>query len=93
MCNTKDYDRPIGQTPETSPKLGNNRIKDHRLHNLRKTKIVQLIYKTIHHRRRSHTPQPPAIQNNKNASTAIKPIRITDPLQKAAPKEEETRQQ
>jgi hypothetical protein len=65
MYNTKNYDRPIGQLPEPLQKLQNNRIKDHHLHNIRKTKIVQLIYKTTHHRRRSHTPQPPAIQNNK----------------------------
>ena len=65
MCNTKHYDRPIGQLPEPLQKLRNNHIKDRHSRNLRESKIVQLIHKTTHHRRRSYTPQPPAIQNNK----------------------------
>jgi hypothetical protein len=44
-------------------------IKDHHLHNIRETKIVQLIHKATHHRRRSHAPQPPAIKNNKTLGT------------------------
>jgi len=65
MCYTKHYDRPIGQRPEPLQKLRNNHIKDHHSRNSRESKIVQLIHKTTHHRRRSYTPQPPAIQNNK----------------------------
>jgi len=42
-----------------------DRIKDHHSRNIRETKIAQLLYKTTHHQRQSHTTQPRAAQNNK----------------------------
>ena len=65
MHNTKNYDKPRGQPPEPLHKLQNNRIKDHHLRNIRETKIAQLLYKSTHHRKQSHTTQTPAAQNNK----------------------------
>jgi len=67
MCYIKRYNRPIGQPPEPLRKLQNNHIKDRHIRNLRESKIIQLIHKATHRRRRSYTPQPPAIQNNKTA--------------------------
>ena len=65
MHNTKNHDKPRGQPPEPLQKLRNNRIKDHNSRKIRETKIAQLLHKTTHHQRRSHTTQLPAAQNNR----------------------------